>query len=47
MSTHTTGPKRAERADQKGDANYQISANVFFFLLLFFFGLLDFCVLEP
>lgn len=35
MSTHTTGPKRAERADQKGDANYQISANVFFLLLFF------------
>lgn len=41
----TTGPKRTERADQKGDANYQISANVFFFII--FFSLLDFCVLEP
>lgn len=36
MSTHTTGPKRTERADQKGDANYQISVNVFFFYYYFF-----------
>lgn len=36
----TMGPKRTERADQKGDANYQISAIVFFFfifIIMFFF----------
>lgn len=46
----TMGPKRTERADQKGDANYQISAIVFFLFLLLcfsFLSLLDFCVLEP
>lgn len=40
------GSKRAEWTYQKGDANYQISAMVFFFFC-YFFGLLDFRVLEP